>query len=50
MTQLNPVAYGSRGLAEAKVYTRDGRLVASVVQESVTTPPDGFGWAGPVGS
>lgn len=49
MTQVNPVAFGSRGLAEAKVYTRDGRLVASVVQEAVTTPPEGFSWYGPVG-
>jgi acyl-CoA thioesterase-2 len=42
MTQLNPVASGSRGLGEAKIHTRDGRLVASVVQESVMSPPDGF--------
>lgn len=41
MTQENPVAAGSRGLGQARIYTRDGRLVASVVQESVMTPPDG---------
>jgi acyl-CoA thioesterase-2 len=42
MTQLNPVAAGSRAMGEAKIYTRDGRLVASIVQESVMSPPDGL--------
>jgi acyl-CoA thioesterase-2 len=42
MTQLNPVASGSRAMSEAKIYTRDGRLVASVVQESIMSPPNGW--------
>jgi len=40
MVQHSPVAAGSRAMGEAKIYNRDGRLVASVVQESVMTPPE----------
>lgn len=40
MTQVNPVAAGSRAMSEAKIYTLDGRLVASIVQETVMSPPD----------
>jgi acyl-CoA thioesterase-2 len=42
MTQVNPVAAGSRVMAEARIYTRDGLLVATIAQESVLSPPDGF--------
>lgn len=40
MVQHNPITSGSRGMAEAKIYTRDGRLVASIVQECVMVPPN----------
>jgi acyl-CoA thioesterase-2 len=40
MTQLNPITAGSRGMCEARIYTRDGRLVASVVQENIMSPPE----------
>lgn len=33
--QHSPVAVGARGLAMARVFTRDGRLVASVAQEGL---------------
>jgi acyl-CoA thioesterase II len=39
--QDSPVAVGARGLARGQVFTADGRLVVSVVQEGLirTTPP-----------
>jgi acyl-CoA thioesterase-2 len=33
--QVSPVARGGRGLATARVFTQDGRLVATVVQEGL---------------
>ncbi|RMH73157.1 MAG: acyl-CoA thioesterase II, partial [Actinomyces sp.] len=33
--QHSPSASGARGLATGRVFTRDGRLVASVVQEGL---------------
>ena len=38
--QSSPVAYGARGLARGEVFTADGRLVVSVMQEGLirTTP------------
>jgi len=36
--QHSPAAQGGRGLAFAEVYTRDGRLVASVAQEGLIRP------------
>jgi acyl-CoA thioesterase II len=33
--QESPVAYGARGLARGQVFTRDGELVVSVVQEGL---------------
>jgi acyl-CoA thioesterase-2 len=33
--QLSPSASGGRGLATGRLFTRDGRLVASVVQEGL---------------
>jgi acyl-CoA thioesterase-2 len=41
MTQVNPVLAGARGMCEARLYTRDGTLVATAVQENVLTPPPG---------
>jgi acyl-CoA thioesterase II len=39
--QESPVAYGGRGLARGEVFTADGKLVVSVVQEGLirTKPP-----------
>jgi len=40
--QESPVAYGGRGLARGEVFTADGRLVVSVVQEGlIRTGPAG---------
>ncbi len=36
--QHTPAASGARGLATGRVFTRDGRLVASVVQEGLIRP------------
>ncbi len=36
--QYTPAATGGRGLATGRVFTRDGRLVASVVQEGLIRP------------
>jgi acyl-CoA thioesterase II len=36
--QESPSASGGRGLARGRVFTRDGRLVASVVQEGLVRP------------
>ena len=36
--QHTPAATGARGLATGRVFTRDGRLVASVVQEGLIRP------------
>lgn len=36
--QDSPVASGARGLARGAVYTRDGELVVSVVQEGLLRP------------
>ena len=33
--QETPVAYGARGMVRGQVFTRDGRLVASVAQEGL---------------
>jgi acyl-CoA thioesterase-2 len=37
--QTSPVATGARGLAQGVLFTRDGRLVASVAQEGLLRPP-----------
>lgn len=37
--QQSPIAHGGRGLARAEVWTQDGRLVISVVQEALLRPP-----------
>ena len=37
--QTSPVATGARGLAQGVLFTRDGRLVASVAQEGLVRPP-----------
>lgn len=34
-SQVSPTAQGGRGLARGSLYTRDGRLVASVIQEGM---------------
>jgi acyl-CoA thioesterase-2 len=36
--QTSPVARGGRGLATARVFTQDGRLVATVAQEGLVRP------------
>jgi acyl-CoA thioesterase-2 len=37
--QESPTAQGGRGLAHGRLFTRDGRLVASVIQEGVVRVP-----------
>jgi acyl-CoA thioesterase-2 len=37
--QISPSAAGARGLAIGTIYSRDGRLVVSVVQEGLIRPP-----------
>jgi acyl-CoA thioesterase-2 len=37
--QESPTAQGGRGLAHGRLFTRDGRLVASVIQEGVIRVP-----------
>ncbi|CAM5335071.1 acyl-CoA thioesterase II [Streptomyces spiroverticillatus] len=37
--QESPSASGSRGLGQARIYTRDGRLAISVIQEGVVRVP-----------
>ncbi|MFE9171644.1 acyl-CoA thioesterase [Streptomyces kebangsaanensis] len=37
--QESPSAYGGRGLGQARIYTRDGRLAISVIQEGVVRVP-----------
>ncbi len=37
--QESPTAQGGRGLARGRLFTRDGRLVASVIQEGVVRVP-----------
>jgi acyl-CoA thioesterase-2 len=37
--QESPTAVGGRGLAQARIYTRDGTLVASVAQEVTVRLP-----------
>ncbi|MGW3113912.1 acyl-CoA thioesterase II [Streptomyces sp. NPDC001091] len=37
--QESPSAHGGRGLGQARIYTRDGRLAISVVQEGVVRVP-----------
>jgi acyl-CoA thioesterase-2 len=39
--QESPSAYGGRGLGQARIYTQDGRLAVSVVQEGVVRVPRG---------
>lgn len=39
LDQESPVTFGGRGLAQGRVWTEDGRLVASVAQEALTRPP-----------
>ena len=43
--QDSPVAYGARGLARGEMFTADGDLVVSVVQEGLirTTPKPSLG-------
>jgi acyl-CoA thioesterase-2 len=36
--QVSPSASGARGLAFARVFAQDGRLVASVAQEGLIRP------------
>jgi acyl-CoA thioesterase-2 len=36
--QDSPTAYGARGFARGQIFTRDGRLVVSVVQEGLIRP------------
>ena len=38
--QSTPSAQGGRGLGAARVFTRDGTLVASVAQEGMVRFPD----------
>ncbi|AFR10565.1 thioesterase-like superfamily protein [Nocardiopsis alba ATCC BAA-2165] len=42
--QESPTAQGALGLARGLVYTRDGRLVCSVVQEGLIRVVDAEGW------
>ncbi|MFD5429466.1 acyl-CoA thioesterase [Streptomyces sp. NPDC127084] len=37
--QESPSAHGGRGLGQARIYTRDGRLAISVIQEGVVRVP-----------
>ncbi|MFF9200752.1 acyl-CoA thioesterase II [Streptomyces sp. NPDC014986] len=37
--QQSPSAHGGRGLGQARIYTRDGRLAVSVIQEGVVRVP-----------
>ncbi|MFJ2814454.1 acyl-CoA thioesterase [Streptomyces sp. NPDC087294] len=37
--QESPSAYGGRGLGQARIYTQDGRLAVSVIQEGVLRVP-----------
>jgi acyl-CoA thioesterase-2 len=37
--QESPSAYGGRGLGQARIYTQDGRLAISVIQEGVVRAP-----------
>ncbi|MEU0333201.1 acyl-CoA thioesterase II [Streptomyces sp. NPDC006193] len=37
--QQSPSAHGGRGLGQARIYTRDGRLAVTVVQEGVVRVP-----------
>ncbi|MFF9286071.1 acyl-CoA thioesterase [Streptomyces griseosporeus] len=37
--QESPSAYGGRGLGQARIYTQDGRLAISVIQEGVVRVP-----------
>ncbi|MFC7220099.1 acyl-CoA thioesterase [Streptomyces polyrhachis] len=39
--QESPTSQGGRGLAQGRIFTRDGRLVASVIQEGVIRVPRG---------
>ncbi|GAA1004106.1 acyl-CoA thioesterase [Streptomyces sp. F-3] len=41
--QESPSAYGGRGLGQARIYTQDGRLAISVIQEGVVRVPWDFG-------
>ncbi|MFY7067987.1 acyl-CoA thioesterase II [Nocardiopsis changdeensis] len=43
--QETPSAQGARGLARGLVYTRDGQLVCSVVQEGLIRVVDAEGWS-----
>ena len=36
--QWSPTAQGARGFARGEIYTRDGRLAISVVQEGLVRP------------
>nr|WP_284291042.1 acyl-CoA thioesterase domain-containing protein [Angustibacter aerolatus] len=40
--QASPSATGGRGLGVGRVFSRDGRLVASVAQEGMTRAPAGW--------
>ncbi|MFI8187350.1 acyl-CoA thioesterase [Streptomyces sp. NPDC085946] len=39
--QESPSAHGGRGLGQARIYTQDGRLAVSVIQEGVVRVPRG---------
>ncbi|MET9869626.1 acyl-CoA thioesterase II [Streptomyces sp. NPDC006386] len=41
--QESPSAYGGRGLGQARIYTQDGRLAITVIQEGVVRVPRGPG-------
>jgi len=38
--QHSPIAHGARGLAEGSIFTRDGRLAVTVMQEGLLRPVD----------
>ncbi|MGY1435884.1 acyl-CoA thioesterase II [Streptomyces reniochalinae] len=44
--QESPTAQGGRGLAKGRIFTRDGRLVVSVIQEGVVRVPRSEGGNG----
>ncbi|MGP3975391.1 acyl-CoA thioesterase II [Streptomyces sp. 8N114] len=46
--QQSPTAQGGRGLASGRIFTRDGRLVVSVIQEGVVRAPRGESGGQPV--
>jgi acyl-CoA thioesterase-2 len=39
--QVSPTSQGGRGLGNGRIFTRDGRLAVSVIQEGVVRVPRG---------